>query len=103
MSLQILNHGLVLLQYLSRNSTNHMVALCENTKIGILNVERVMSFTGRNSLDVEWHTTQCHWKYSQQQHSLFLISATLYHRQFPILAIYYCEKRIVCSNGTIEL
>jgi len=52
-SLQTLNHGLVLLQYLSRNSHNHMVALCENTKIGILNVERVMSFTGRNSLDVE--------------------------------------------------
>jgi hypothetical protein len=52
-SLQILKHGLLLLQYLSRNSNNHMVALCENTKTGILTVERVMSFTGRNSLDVE--------------------------------------------------
>jgi hypothetical protein len=52
-SLQTLNHGLDLLQYLSRNSNNHMVALCENTKFGTLNVERVMSFTGRNSVDVE--------------------------------------------------
>jgi hypothetical protein len=77
--------------------------LCENTKFGTLNVERVMSFTGRNSVDVEWRTTHCHWKYSQQQHCLFLISAKLYHRQFPILSIYYCDKRIVCSNGNIEL
>jgi hypothetical protein len=52
-SLQILNYVLLLLQYLSRNSHNHMVALCENTKIGILDVERVMSVTGSNFLDVE--------------------------------------------------
>jgi hypothetical protein len=48
-----LNYALLLLQYLSRNSHNHMVALCENTKIGILDVERVMNVTGSNSLDVE--------------------------------------------------
>jgi len=44
-SLQIFNYVLLLLQYLSRNSHNHMEALCENTKIGIMDVERVMSIT----------------------------------------------------------
>ena len=52
-SLQILNYVLLLLQYLSRNSHKHMVALCGYTKIGILDVERVMSVIGSNSLDIE--------------------------------------------------
>ena len=61
-SLQILNYVLLLLQNLSRNSHNHMVVSCENTKIGILDVEWALSVTGSNSLDVEWNTTQCLWK-----------------------------------------
>jgi len=52
-SLQILSYVLLLLQYLSRDSHNHMPAFCENTKIGILDVERVKNVTGSNFLDVE--------------------------------------------------
>jgi hypothetical protein len=39
-----------------------MVALCENAKIGTLDVERVMSVIGSNSLDIERNTTHFHWK-----------------------------------------
>ena len=80
-----------------------MVTLCENIKTGILDVERVTSVTGSNSLMSSEMQHSVTGSNSQQQHSLFLISAKLYHRQLPILAVCYCNKCVVCSNGPIEL